>query len=169
MAESMLRARLASRGIAAGVASAGLLDDGREVTPEVVSLMAERGLDVAGRASRHVEPADVEASDLVLCMQRMHVREIALVLPDAWPSTFALKELVRLGEEVGARNAEESLEEWLARVHDKRERRQVLSESVLDDIGDPYGGPVAGYRVTANEIDEQLARLIGLLWPAGVC
>jgi protein-tyrosine phosphatase len=167
MAEALLRARLAARGIAAGVASAGLLQDGREVAPEVVALMAERGLDVAGRTSRHVEPADVEASDLVLGMQRLHVREIVLAQPDTWPRTLALKELVRLGEQVGARPTDESVEDWLARTHEKRDRSQLLSESVIDDIADPYGGPVEGYRVTAEEIDEQLASLVGLIWPGG--
>jgi protein-tyrosine phosphatase len=167
MAEALLRARLATRGVAAGVASAGLLEDGREVTPEVVALMAERGLDVAGRPSRHLEPVDVEASHLVLGLQRLHVREIALVQPDAWPRTFALKELVRLGRQVGARRAGEPVEDWLARSHEKRDRSQLLSESPIDDIDDPYGGPGEGYRVTADEIDGELATLVDLIWPAG--
>jgi protein-tyrosine phosphatase len=167
MAEALLRARLATGGVTAVISSAGLLEDGREVTAEVTGLMAERGLDVAGRPSRHIEPADVESSDLVLGMQRMHVREIALVQPHAWPRTFALKELVRLGEEVGARPAGQPVEEWLALAHAKRDRNQVLSESTVDDIADPYGGPLEGYRVTADEIDAQLAALVALMWPAG--
>jgi protein-tyrosine-phosphatase len=98
-------------------------------------------------------------------MQRMHVREVVLALPDAWHRTFALKELVRLGEELGPRCAEEHVEDWLERAHGKRERSHLLSESSADDIADPYGGPVAGYRVTAEEIDEQLERLVDLAWP----
>ena len=64
MAQAMLSARLAARGVAVPVASAGLLGEGRPPPPEVVSVMAARGIDVTGHRSRIVTDvmAQIEAT-----------------------------------------------------------------------------------------------------------
>ena len=83
MAQAMLSARLAGRGVAVPVASAGLLGGGRPPPPEVVSVMAARGIDVAGHRSRVVTADDLAAADLILGLAREHVRHAAVLLPEA--------------------------------------------------------------------------------------
>ena len=97
MAEALLSARLTARGATATVASAGLLGAGQPPPAEVVTVLADRGLHVAGYRSRQLAAADLAAADLVLGLSREHVRHCAVLRPDAWPRTFTLRELVRRG------------------------------------------------------------------------
>ncbi len=101
MAQGLLSARLSERGQPVPVASAGLLGGGRPPPAEVVSVMAGRGIDVAAHRSRQVTAADLEAAGLILGLTREHVRHAAVLLPGAWPRTFTLRELVRLGRQAG--------------------------------------------------------------------
>src|ERR1700676_890334 len=50
------------------VVSAGLLQGGYASPPEVVTVMAEMGIDLSGHSSRQLSPDLVVAADLVLCM-----------------------------------------------------------------------------------------------------
>jgi protein-tyrosine-phosphatase len=88
-----------------------------------------------------------------------------LLEPDAWSRTFTLKELVRRGAELGPRPSFESPGAWLARAHEGRERRDLLGDSLIDDVADPYGGPSSAYEAAAAEIEDLVDRLVSLLWP----
>src|SRR5580692_12120442 len=102
MAQALLSARLAARGVAVPVASAGLLGGGRP-PPEVVSVMAATGIDVTGHRSRIVTADDLAAADLILGLAREHVRHAAVLLPGAWPRAFTIRELARRGRQAGPR------------------------------------------------------------------
>src|SRR4029077_847666 len=103
MAEALRSAHLAARGHQAAVSSAGMLGRGQPPPPEVLAVMAGRGCDVTGHRSRRVAPEDLAEADLVVGMAREHVRHAAVLLPDAWPRTFTLRELVTRGRQAGAR------------------------------------------------------------------
>ena len=92
MAQALLSARLAALGVELPVASAGLLGGGRPPPPEVVSVMAARGIDVTGHRSRIVTADDLAAADLILGLAREHVRHAAVLRPEAWPRAFTLRE-----------------------------------------------------------------------------
>ena len=47
-----------------------------------------------------------------------------------------------------------------------RERPDLLGDSLLDDVADPYGGPNSAYEATVSEIEGLVDRLVYLLWPA---
>jgi protein-tyrosine phosphatase len=168
MAEALLARRLAGLGSPASVCSRGLLDSGRACPPEVITVMATYGLDVAGHRSRQVISGDLERADLTLAMAREHLRHAVVAVPLAWPSAFTLKELVRRGEVIGARAPGESLAGWLVRAHEGRERAALLGDSPEDDVADPIGGPPHGYTETAALLSQLLNRLVELCWePAG--
>ena len=93
MAEVLLRRHLELAGVEATVSSAGLYDGGAPATDHGVATMADRGLDLSGHRSRQVDEDMVRQADLVIAMTRMHVREAAVLLPDALRKTFTLKEL----------------------------------------------------------------------------
>lgn len=101
----------------------------------------------------------------MLGMERGHVREATVVEPSIWPQAFTLKELVRRAETVGARAADESLDAWLARVHEGRQPRDLLGASSDDDVTDPTGGTAAEHEDLALELEALVDRLVGLAWP----
>ena len=59
--------------------------------------MAARGIDVTGHRSRTVTADDLAAADLILGLAREHVRHAAVLLPEAWPRAFTIRELAPPG------------------------------------------------------------------------
>ena len=160
MAQALLSARLAGRPEPVSVTSAGLLAGGRQPPLEAVAVMAARGIDIAGHFSRRVTAADLAAADLVLGMAREHARHASVLLPECWPRTFTLGELLRRGRRAGARTPGEPLGDWLARAGRDRSRHDLLGSGPGDDVLDPYGGPLAGYQATASLLDRLTSDLV---------
>ena len=109
----------------------------------------------------------MQSADLVLGMEQAHVRYSVLLEPEAWFRSFTLKELVRRGSELGPRPPVESPGAWLARAHEGRDRPDMLGDSPLDDVADPYGGPSSAYEAALTEIGDLVDRLVSLRWPTG--
>ena len=164
MTQALLLRRLFTMKAPAAVRSAGMLKDGVPSPPEVVSAMADYGLDVTQHRSRMVTAEDLAHADLILGMAREHVRHAAVIAPLSWPRAFTLKELLRRGHETGPRMRGEPVADWLARVHKGRTHAALLGDSPLDDVADPAGGPPRGYAATAALLDELVARLVELGW-----
>jgi len=164
MARAMLSAQLSTRGVTAGVTSAGIGGGGEPPLPEVISVMAARGIDVTGHRSRLATADDLARADLVLGLAREHVRHAAVLLPAAWPRAFTLLELLRRGHQVGPRSPAEPLGDWLARAAGDRDRRDLLGSSPADDVADPAGGPLRGYQATADLLDQLTRDLVEQCW-----
>ena len=165
MTEALLGARIAERELPAAVVSAGLLEGGHERPPQVTAVLAKRGIALRDQLSRQLLQVDLQHADLVLAMERAHVRYSVLLEPEVWSRTFTLKELVRRGAELGPRLPVESPGAWLARAHEGRDRPDLLGDSALDDVVDPYGGPSSAYEAAVTEIEDLVDRLVCLLWP----
>jgi protein-tyrosine phosphatase len=165
MAEVMLRRRLEERGIDAQVRSAGLTGTGSAAAEPAVQAMREFGLDLAAHESRMLSAPMVECSDLVIGLAREHVREVVLVGPGAFGRTFTLKELVRRGHDLGCRNSDESVADWLSRLNAGRSRVAHLGDSAADDVDDPIGRRAAVYERVADELSELVDQLVELAWP----
>jgi protein-tyrosine phosphatase len=148
------------------VESAGLRDADRLLDDGALRVLDQRGVDLRRHRSRHLDAAMVSAASLILGLEREHVREAVLLDPSIWPRTFTLKEIVRRGEEVGARRPGESIAAWIARAHADRVQRDLMGADRIDDVADPYGGPPGDYQDAADEIDDLVARLVRLVWPA---
>ena len=164
MAAALLIRRSRVLRIPVAVRSAGLLQEGVPSPPGAISALASYGLEISGHRSHLVTVANLDGGDLILGMAREHVRHAVVTAPDTWPRAFTLKELVRRGEEIGARKPGERLADWLARVHEGRERAALLGDSEADDVADPMGGPPQAYADTAALLDELMGRLVGLCW-----
>ena len=146
------------------VRSAGLLDNGRPAHTSSIDTLAGRGLDITAHRSTRLTLPIIRTADLILAMARDHVRETVVLVPEAFPRVFTLKELVRRGEAVGPRAAGESLADWLGRAHDGRTAADLLGTSDTDDVADPIGLPRNAYERMVIELDDQLDRLVALLW-----
>jgi protein-tyrosine phosphatase len=148
----------------AGLLDEGLLQEGAPPPPEAVSALASYGLDISEHRSHRVTAADLSGAELVLGMSRAHVRHAVVIAPEIWPRAFTLKELLRRGTETGPRRPGEPVADWLARVHEGRERAALLGDSPADDVADPIGGPPQAYTNTAALLNELMGRLAGLCW-----
>lgn len=164
VAEAMLRHRLDALGVSSRVRSAGLLDVGRPAHSSSIDTLAGRGLDITSHRSRRLNAASVRDADLILGMAREHVREAVVMVPAAFAKVFTLKELVRRGEAIGPRVVDESVADWLTRAHAGRTSADLMGTSATDDVADPIGLPRVAYQRMAEELDEQLDRLVALLW-----
>ncbi|MCU1462405.1 MAG: uncharacterized protein JWO37_2480 [Acidimicrobiales bacterium] len=168
MAEGLLRHRLDALGVGARVHSAGLLFTDRAASPEAVEVMAAQGIDIAGHRSTKIATDLVATADLVIGLTREHVREVALLAPDALAKTFTLKELVRRGQAFGPRAAGEPLPSWLAAIAADRDRVDILGSSDVDDVDDPIGRPRRVYEGTRAELAGLVERLVALVFAADV-
>ena len=163
MAEALFQRRLDQRGVLAVVSSAGLLEGGAPATRPAVEVMADVGLDISQHRSRQVEKDLVQSADLVVTMARQHLIELTLMVPDAWPRMFQIRDLLRRAEQVGPRPPGQPLPEWLAVVGEGRTRSGLLATNLSDDVDDPIGQPVAAYQRTRQELDELFGGLARLL------
>ena len=60
------------------------------------------GIDLAAHVPRTVDPAMIQAADLVVGLTREHVRETVVAVPSSFPRTFTLREIIRRGRPHGA-------------------------------------------------------------------
>jgi protein-tyrosine phosphatase len=155
MAEGFLRAALAERlGEAAPfVSSAGTAGwDGSGAMEEAIRSAQERGVDIRAHQARKLHGAMLEDADLIVCMAGEHRAAIVAAMPDLEAKTFTLKELVRLLERSNARGPLE------ARVAAAAGARNGSSPRI-EDVRDPLGDPMEGYREVAGELYDLSARL----------
>ena len=144
----------------------GTGESGYPVTEETLTTGSRLGIDLADHRSVTMDAALVDAADLVLTMERSHVRTIVVDDPDAWSKTFTPKELVRRGEAVGARSPGQALPEWLATLHEGRNRRDLLGASAVDDVADPTNDRRYDHQSLAEELEDLVTAMVDLVWPA---
>jgi protein-tyrosine phosphatase len=151
----------------AGVAveSAGTLGTTARVPAELQHEAASYGLDLSDHQSRQVDAATIARADLVIGMERSHLREIVLADPPSFAKTFTLREIVRRGAENDPRREGQTLADWLAELSDSRRHSELLGTSPLDDIPDPMGGPSKEYRTMLTELATSTRTLHSLIWP----
>ena len=166
LAEVLLRERLDNFGIVGSARSAGFAESGEPADFVLTDLLARRkGPELGGHRSQNVTPELIAGADLVVGMERQHVRRVVESVPEAWPRSFTLKELVRRGESVGPRLEDEAVGAWVARAHAGRAPSALVSWSGRLDVKDPERSLAACARL-ADELETLVDRLVGLMWPS---
>ena len=165
MAAALARNVLAGRAEAVDVRSAGLLQGGEPATAEAVERMKRRGLDLSTHRSRRLGDALAPPPDLILGMAREHARAVVDLLPQLFPRTFTLKDLVARGRSHGPRRPGEALDAYLARVGAGRSFGALAGASSADDIADPIGGDLLAHERCAAELEVAVTALADLVWP----
>ena len=163
-----LRAHLAGRDPELTVGSAGLGASGYPATSPTVNAARAFGLDLSQHRSRQLDAALTANAELIVGMERQHVREAVVLDQRVWSRAFTLKELVRRASAVGPRASDESLDQWLHRVGEGRRPADLLGQSRDDDVADPTTDPLADYATMAREVDTLVRDLVDLAWPAAV-
>lgn len=163
MAGALLARAFARAGDEACIDTAGFLEGGQPSPEGVQAALAREGIDVSGHTSRQVTAGMVGEADVVITMERSHVRQAVMLDRAAWPRTFTLKELVRRGEHIGARRADETAQAWIADAHRGRRSDDLLGADEADNLADPMAQPQKAFDRTAVEIDDLCRRLVRLL------
>lgn len=166
MTQVLLQQSLHAAGVSAVVESAGtsgLVEWGSPAAPEAVQVMSTMGLDLTGHTSRALTVEQLATADLVIGLAREHLRDAAVMAPDVLGRLVTLKEMVRRAGAVGAPAVGEPMGAWVARLTADRPLSDLLGDSVVDDIDDPFGLPVAEFRRTAMEIAGLTDRVVGSL------
>ena len=134
MAEGFLRAALEARlgDGAPVVTSAGTAAwEGDGATAESIRTAAERGVDIQPHVARRLHGAMLEDADLIVCMAADH--RSTIVRPGG-----PLRARVAAAAEAAARNG---------------------SSKRSEDVRDPLGDPIEGYREVARELHDLADRL----------
>jgi hypothetical protein len=97
-------------------------------------------------------------------MEHHQVADVLAVDADAWPKTFTLKEALRRANEVGFRDEDETLDAWIARLHQGRTRLALVG-AWHDDVSDPAGKPSGELERTVAELDVLTTRFVDAAWP----
>lgn len=163
MAEGFLRAALAERlgADAPAVGSAGIAGwEGSAAMAESILSARERGVDIRAHAARALRTSMVDDADLVVCMAAEHREAIVRAHPEAEAKTFTLKELLRLLE-TGSPSG--SIGDRVAAAAEARNGTVRRHE----DIRDPLGDTIEGYRAVADELKELSGRLAAALASPG--
>jgi protein-tyrosine phosphatase len=159
MAEGFLRAALVER-LGEGapvVSSAGTAGwDGSGAMTESIRSAEERGADIRTHLARRLTREMLDDADLIVCMAADHREAIVATRPDLETKTFTIKELVRLMEASPTGGALD------ARVAAAAAARNGAAAGV-EDIRDPLGDPIDGYREVADELHELSGRLAAAL------
>ena len=165
MAEGLLRQRLGAAGVPARVHSAGLVTEDRPASEHGITAMGRRGIDIAGHRSRRLVSEMVEDADLVLGMERQHIREVAVLAPDAFPKAFTIRDLARRAQVGGRRSRDETVQEWLHWIGAGRRPSDLLGTDPSDEVADPIGRPARDYERTAAQLEELVSAIVDHLFP----
>jgi len=114
--------------------------------------------------SRRLQHPDLERPDLVIGMERRHVREVAVLDRDAFERTFTLPDLAARAEAHDPRRPGEGVRDYLRRISAGRRPGDVLGVGD-DEVADPYGRNAAAYRRAADEIESLLDVVVPRLFP----
>ena len=163
VAEAFLRRHLAALGSDVIVRSAGLRAGGQRAAPVVIKTLRRRGFRIRRYISTPLTAQLLSDADVVLGMAIEHVEAVVLMAPEKWPRVFTFKELIRRSEAVGGRRPDETVDDWLARLHAGRTLRDLRHFTPQDDIADPLGRPLAAHEEMANEVEALTKTVAGLL------
>jgi len=147
------------------VSSAGFGDVGLPATEPTLDVAAALDLDLRAHRSRVVDRALLANADLVIAMERAHVREAVVLEPSIWPHAFTLRELVRRAEAASPRERGQPLRDWLETLSAGRNRMDLMGASHDDDIADPTTDWSVDHATTAAVLDDLVRRLVSRAWP----
>ena len=163
MAAGLFAAHALRHGLPCTVRSAGLLAEGEPAASGAIDVLAARGVDLARHRSTTMTPTMIDGADLVLTMERRHVRCVVARRPDAFSRTFTLPDLVARSRRRGGPLEGDSTTDWLGRMHEGRSAHALLQPDPTDEIDDPLGGGAEQFEDTARRLDALVSSLIGTM------
>ncbi len=137
------------------VASIGTLELGPvPALPEAVKIAESYGLDLSGHRARNIAGIDLEACDLVLGFEQMHVAAAVVDGGAQLERTFTLPEFLHLLDAVPEPPGQaEAMKRARARIqHAHAARAHDHRANAMPEIADPLGKKPAAQRRIAEEL-----------------
>lgn len=141
------------------VASAGLSSPGGAVPPLMRKAAFEAGLDLREHESRQLEQEQLARARIVICMQRDHIAQLAVLDATAFRKTLMLREAVQIMS-VHPPHEGVSLESWLKTAIGSRRAADVLRAPIEWDTPDPIGGTIEDFRNAVSDICRSAESLV---------
>ncbi|MDO5493980.1 MAG: low molecular weight phosphatase family protein [Nesterenkonia sp.] len=163
----ILSARLRDHAPAAAglveVTSAGLHPrPGAPMPSEAAELSVRYGGEPSGHRARPVDPEEILAADLVLCMTRRHRQALVRTAPRASRRTFLLSEFAHLVHDLavsppdspalGEHASTPDRLRALVRAAAQRRGLTTVPATLPEEVVDPFGGAAGDYRTSAEQI-----------------
>lgn len=165
MAEALLRARLAERGIeGVSVGSVGMMFDDRPAEDGAIAAMAKRGLDIGDHRARTLHPDALDRADLLVAMEARHLHELANVGVEP-NRAFTFPDLVARAEQIGSRGPQEALADWIRRLSLGRPTAGWIVVAPASEVTDPMGGSRRAFRKCADVLADLVDRFTAVAWP----
>lgn len=170
MAEAIFRQMADRAGLSIEARSAGVAaSDGSPISANSQTILQEKDI-VDQIVSSSLDSELIDWADLILTMTMNHKRFVTGEYPDAVNKVYTLKEFaiddpdkLRLLEEHQALIAEMQLQLSLNQPLDEKQKERLLEleEKIPSfDIIDPFGGSMKTYQLCAEEIEQELQRVI---------
>jgi len=145
---------------------------GEEMNPPAARQVLARGGEVAGFVARKLRSDQIDAADLVLTATADQQDYVVALRPDATDRTFVLGEFGRLSPAVdvaalppAAPTMEGVYARGVALVAAVAVVRRGVASLSADDLDDPWGRGDHTFARVADEIEETVGALAGLLLP----
>ena len=159
----MLHRSLLQRGRRHRVLSGGIIEGGEPSPAMLVEVGLRHEIDLTAHRSRQLTAELLEGADLVLCMTRLHVRDVSVMNPVAWPVSFTMVEYVRRTSELGSSVAALPLADRVALAHGSRTPGALLAAGRGEDILDPMGKGMDAFVALADTLAIQTDAVADLL------
>jgi protein-tyrosine phosphatase len=160
LAAAMLHRRVAQRGLAHKVKSAGLLRGGERSPGQIIEVARLHGFDLSEHRSDQVTTRLLDGADLVLGMTRHHIRDVAVMEPSVWPHAFTMTEFVRRSERAGQKPAAVDVASWCRAIHEGRTTSDLLAAPSTDDIQDPMGGTMDDFMQLGSILEDIVEEIV---------
>jgi low molecular weight protein-tyrosine phosphatase len=150
LGEAVLRCQ--ADGLPVRVRSFGTMDlPSGHALSEALELAPSYGLDLMSHRSRPLAGEDLSGADLVIGFEQIHVAMAVVGAKARRERTFLITELVAGLDETAPPQADGVVERARASVRHADQARKS-ARRIPQEIGDPIGGPAAGYRKAADEV-----------------
>ena len=138
--------------------SAGFLTQDEPCPALLLRALREVGVDASAHRSYRLDPASLEAADIVLTMEGQHVPSATRLHRPAFTKVVPLKEAADV---MGFLPGRLAVSDLLDEVNRSRDPRTYLSKGW--DVADPYKRKLRDYRRAVAEIDELVGQVVGRL------
>lgn len=156
---ALLERALGERDIDVEIASAGTgAPDGAQPDRKLLRVAGDLDLELFEHRSRQVTYGDIRGSDLIVVMTGEHAEEVVDVDKSAAERVVPLR--VAAWRSASLRGRRLPFSEWVRLLTVQDPDRRASPNDWGNDVSDPIGGPLRGYRKMADEVDhlvEQLA------------
>lgn len=160
----LLENSLGARGVVAS--SAGTIArPGLAIAPEMAQLLADDHVPSPGFESSPLTERLIQDADLILALAREHRSRVVSLVPAALRRTYTLKEFARLASAVPQSELVDipcTAGDRLRTLTRLAARHRCPVEADADDVADPYGGTLAGYRWAYGQIRDAVTSIAAL-------